>query len=949
VLVILACSTIVFFESDSASSQEAARQAARVNDLSQDAQIYEWQLGDKPVVTAEDRSLADAKIASLNQSMAKLQILVSPKYELSRISRVVTAYGGHIENQAALLQNHQLAAAKAYDAKFTDPTGDWLNQALSDLERRLSNEASRARSISTWIALGALIVTVLASLLISWGHQRAEFRYSLKSSLNEAAAANERRLAAILSRASSLIVITDRFGVIREARGGYGSTLSTVTSKVDECLADLFASSHLSEFQAMLSMASSTPSPTVEFPIQINGETLRVECVVVDYSGEDLVRGMLWTIKNVTARYNAELELRETHARLNSILEECDIAVWSADAATHQILFVSQSCAQIFGLEAGDFYADPMAWARAAHPDDVDRPKQMLSDLQEKGEGQTTYRICRPDGEVRWLTTTGHAVKRESGEVIRFEGFVQDRTAEKSAMAALEESTLRHEKILRNVPGLVFQYRLDAQGNHSFPFYSGGDYWLTDEFSIIQQDPNRFTDWVHPDDRASLLASIQNSAQRMEPFRWEGRGSRPSDGQELWFQIASHPQRSRDGSVIWDGIVLDITEHKQVEQMQRKADAAEEANRAKSQFLSRMSHELRTPLNSILGFGQLLEMSAQSDDERLMLGHLIKGGRHLLGLVNDVLDISRVESGPIELSTEPIELDPLIEEALDLMEPLAAEMGVTLTYDREPNPQNLYVLSDSQRLRQVFLNLISNGIKYNHVDGSVVIRCAATDNDMVQIRVVDTGPGIPLDKRNRLYMPFDRLGAEQSSVEGTGLGLAMSRNLSRTMGGDLWLEDSPTGASFVCELARSEAPKVDLSAPCPVGADLSQTQGMILSIEDNFSNTRLMETMATYMGVRLQTSAQGQLGFEAAKSLQPDIILLDLDLPDVSGMEVLTFLKECRETAEIPVIIVSADANPQRARRALENGAIDYITKPFDVPDMIEVLRNHLDRQVTAA
>jgi signal transduction histidine kinase/CheY-like chemotaxis protein len=364
------------------------------------------------------------------------------------------------------------------------------------------------------------------------------------------------------------------------------------------------------------------------------------------------------------------------------------------------------------------------------------------------------------------------------------------------------------------------------------------------------------------------------------------------------------------------------------------------ANRAKSEFLSRMSHELRTPLNGVLGFAQLLEQDQLEDDQRECVEQILKGGRHLLALINEVLDIARIEAGRLALSPEPVATREVFRGALDLIRPQAATRGATLVAETGPAR---YVIADRQRLQQVLLNLLSNAVKYTGEGGTVTCSCAQTDAGAVQLAVSDTGPGIAPALLERLFTPFDRLGAEQTGIEGTGLGLALSRRLVEAMNGRL-LVDSRVGegTTFTVELpaAAEPAPSVEASADDAArDAGGAGTIGTLLYIEDNLANVRLFERIvALRPGLTLLSAMQGRRGLDLALDHRPRLIVLDLHLPDVPGQDVLVGLRGDPRTRDIPVVVLSADATPGQVAALRAQGASEYLTKPIEVRRFLALL-----------
>jgi PAS domain S-box-containing protein len=411
------------------------------------------------------------------------------------------------------------------------------------------------------------------------------------------------------------------------------------------------------------------------------------------------------------------------------------------------------------------------------------------------------------------------------------------------------------------------------------------------------------------------------------------------------------PDSAAEGAVINS---RDVTERKRYEEALRLAkEEAETANRAKSEFLSRMSHELRTPMNSILGFGQLLERKQLPPDQKRGVDHILKAGRHLLNLINEVLEIARIEAGRQNFSLEPVRVASVLREARSLIQPLAGQRDLTIEdcfVDEE-----LYVRADRQRLVQVLLNLLSNAVKYNRPEGSVAVECEVVDADggekRVRIGVRDTGDGIPPEKLDRLFIPFDRLGAEQSQEEGTGLGLALSQRLVDAMGGTLSVESVVhQGSTFWIELPRGEEPvagsdrgaeRRNHERPDPAG----RPPATLLYIEDNLANLALIESiLADRPELTVLSALQGQMGVYLAVEHRPELILLDMHLPDIDGDEVLRRLQSDPRTRDTPVVMVSADATPSTIERLTRMGASGYLTKPLDVGEFLEVVERYLVR-----
>ena len=556
------------------------------------------------------------------------------------------------------------------------------------------------------------------------------------------------------------------------------------------------------------------------------------------------------------------------------------------------------------------------------------------------------HRIVRPDGTVRVVHEEADLLLDEaSGWPWRVVGTVQDITERQQADAARMRLVAIVDSsadaiVGKDLNSVVTSWNAGAESIFGYTAQEmvGG--------SIMR---------LVPPDRQAEEDHIMSCIRRGERVEHFETVRVTKDGRLIDVSVGVSPIKNADGVVVGASkIARDITALKQAGEHRRAKEEAERANLAKSEFLSRMSHELRTPLNAILGFSQLLDLDTLTPRQHDNVHHIIGGGRHLLRLVDEVLDIARVESGRIEMSPEPVAISELVAETLALIGSLAAQRGIALDVSRMTRPsasdRGPHVTADRQRLRQVLLNLLSNAVKYNAPGGRVSLDYVLHP-DHLRLRVTDTGPGIPPEMRGRLFTPFDRLGAEQGNVEGTGLGLALSKRLMEAMGGDLGLEETPaaTGAVFWLELPLAADPLEALAVSKghatidPVHPEPLPGGRTLLYIEDNLSNLTLIERLLqAHPGVRLLTAMQGTLGLDLARQQHPDLILLDVHLPDVPGWEVLARLQADERTRHIPVVVISADATERQIERLRHAGAHAYLTKPLDVRRFIEVVRGAL-------
>jgi PAS domain S-box-containing protein len=394
----------------------------------------------------------------------------------------------------------------------------------------------------------------------------------------------------------------------------------------------------------------------------------------------------------------------------------------------------------------------------------------------------------------------------------------------------------------------------------------------------------------------------------------------------------------------------DITERKILDQALQGAKlAAEKANLAKSDFLSNMSHELRSPLNAILGFAQLMEAGTPPPTaaQGQSIDQILQAGWYLLELINEILDLALIESGKLSLSPEPISLAEVLSDCRGMIEPLALKSGIGLTFPRFDGTP--FVKADRTRVKQVVINLLSNAIKYNRAGGTVEVICAMNATERTRISVRDTGNGLPPEKLSQLFQPFNRLGQESGSEEGTGIGLVVSKRLVELMGGDIGAESTVgVGSVFWIELHSTHAPRLvaaatELMVVFPARPHTDPPTRTLLCVEDNPANLLLVEKLLERRpDIRLLVAKDGVRGIEMARAARPDVILMDINLPGISGLIALGILAEDPETASIPVIALSANAMPDDIEKGLAAGFFRYLTKPIKVNKFMNTLDSAL-------
>ncbi len=475
--------------------------------------------------------------------------------------------------------------------------------------------------------------------------------------------------------------------------------------------------------------------------------------------------------------------------------------------------------------------------------------------------------------------------------------------------------------------------------------------WSTGMYLLYGRDPqdgpidtDRSFDMVHPDDLERVRVAYEQMREGGEGFSIDYR-LRGADGETR--VVHAIARRDPEHSGRYRGTLQDVTGARAVErELREQTDRAEQANQAKSEFMSRMSHELRTPLNAISGFTQLLQMDDLNLRQAESVGFVLDAAGHLLALVNDLLDLSRVEAGQLKVSPESVALADAVRDALSLIAPLASDADVTIETDLSGLHDDAHVYADAQRLKQVLLNVLSNAIKYNRTGGRVQISFETPESGRVRTSIADTGIGIQPEHMAQLFEPFERLGAEQTAVEGTGLGLALSKRLLEAMGGTIEAHSTHGVRSvFVIELAGIARPQPDEASQQPLGEHRGQASRpvRILYVEDNVSNVKLVERILDrYATVELIPAMQGSIGLELARRHHPDIIILDLHLPDIRGEDVLKRLKADPETRQIPVIVVTADASRGLAERLARLGSCEFLSKPVDVPRFLKVIAAYI-------
>jgi PAS domain S-box-containing protein len=644
-------------------------------------------------------------------------------------------------------------------------------------------------------------------------------------------------------------------------------------------------------------------------------------------------------IRDITDQKQIETSLHAAEEQFRTIIEGVQdyailmltadgrVATWNSGAERIK----GYTSDEIIGKHISVFY--PPEEVEAGKPD---RELHVAATGRFEEEG---WRL-RKDGSVFWANVVITPLMKESDRVAGFVKVIRDISERKKAQEALLQANAELERFFSVSIDMLCISHADGYFKRISPAFTQSLGWTEEEMLS-----RPFVDFIHPEDLDISVAMVEAQVVRNEPIlSFENRYLH----KDRSWRVLSWKSVPQEGGYMY-AVARDVTEQRHIASMLQEAkQEAVTANLAKSEFLSRMSHELRTPMNSVLGYAQLLDLQNEDAKVTHAARSILKSGRHLLTLINEILDLSRIESGRFSVSIEVVPIAPVVQQAIAVALPIASGANVRLDVDGDMSGDQ-HVLADRQRLLQVLINILSNAIKYNRHGGQVRVRWTDVDGERIRFEVADTGHGIAPKDQEHLFEPFQRFG--DPTIEGTGLGLALSERFVKIMGGRIGLlQSGPLGSVFYVELKKADATRQESSLGAIEKSReryLTGKRGTVLYIEDNAANLSLLESvLSDWKGLTLIPASEGFGGLELARKLQPDLILLDLHLPDIMGDQVLARLKADPTTRSIPVAILSADVTPHQIQALLSAGAVDYLTKPLDLLQLFHLLQIHLPNVV---
>jgi signal transduction histidine kinase/CheY-like chemotaxis protein len=644
-----------------------------------------------------------------------------------------------------------------------------------------------------------------------------------------------------------------------------------------------------------------------------------------------------------------DAELRETKKRLWMALSSARMGTWEWNLVDGRVTWSDEQY-RLLGHEPGSVEASVDAFQERVHPEDRGRSEREFdAAIRERRFFETEYRVIWPNGETHWLQARGDFVFDANGKPVRMFGVTLDFDRLKQAEQAVIDANDRLSTIAEATPGTIFTYRETVEGRRVFTFATQH---LRETHGIdpeeLKRDPSLLLAHIHPDDAAAVAASSAESGRTMTMWHCQFRHQHPEKG-EVWLEAYSSPIRDPDGGITWHGIAHDITHVKRAEiELLLARERAEAADRAKSEFLANMSHEIRTPMAAILGYAEILSAHLKDPDDLQSLATIRSNGRYLLEIIDDILDLSRIEAGKVKLDFEEVRLDRLVLEVHWLFKVRADQKGLRLVVQFDGClPQA--ITTDAKRLRQILINLVENAIKFTDEGEVRIVTRFLSAQSRIQIDVIDTGIGVPTAAIPQLFRPFSQ--ADSSATRrfsGSGLGLSISRALAKLLGGDVVVESQAGGGSkFTVTLAAGDvrdAPMVQpaYEEPTPVNQrpPARRLECRVLVVDDRRDMRHLVQQMLEEAGAQVALAVDGRdaLAHVAeTEQTQPfDVILLDMQMPVLDGYSAAAELR--RRGYREAIIAMTAHAMKEDEGKCLASGCDGYLSKPLERERLVSTI-----------
>ena len=682
-----------------------------------------------------------------------------------------------------------------------------------------------------------------------------------------------------------------------------------------------------------------------EIELKDNRTLERYSTSLRDESGQYL--GRAWFFRDITERKRAEGALQNSEEKFRQLAENIHEVFWVMSPESNELLYVSPAYEQVWGRTCDSSYQNPMSWMDAIHPDDREQAGLLVA-RQLAGERiASDYRITTPGGEEKWICARCSPVRDQAGKLIRVVGIAEEITERKHALQALQSSEEKFRQLAENIREVFW---MKNAGSDEFLYVSPAfeQVWGRTLASIYQTPASRL-EAIHPDDLEQCRLSFARQ-MRGEAVELEYRIRTP-DEQEKWIRDRAFPVRDEDGHLIrLVGVVEEITERKRYEEELVSArEAAEAANQTKSRFLANMSHEIRTPMNGVIGMNQLLLSTDLTPEQRRYVEVVQTSGRTLLALIDDILDLSKVEAGKISLEKQVLDVRQVLADVISLLQDRVTTKGLQVLSCVSPDVPPL-VIGDAHRLRQILTNLAANAVKFtDHGEVTFNVELMGEGNGIATLRfaVTDTGIGIRPDQLMTLFLPFVQ--ADTSTTRkygGTGLGLTISKQLVEMMGGKIgvnsregqgstfWFtavfDAALPGEQTSHELRERGIDESDEKTPVGHGE-------RILVAEDNRTNAFVVLAQLQKLGYKADVVMNGAKAVEAVERGGYDLVLMDCEMPIMDGYEATRRIRKSLQP-EIPIVALTADAMPPARERCLSEGMNDYLAKPLELSRLAEVL-----------